>query len=158
MRTARWSPGAVRMTPHPGGRPEPGPPRPSDAEVRAIAAQLVRELRKPPADNPGDRLMAQRHELAPADEEGVDAAVADLLAVDPESTMRAHREAAGEPEPRPWSWALGGGPPERAQDTRRRGGAPPRGPAPRETSADGVSAPRSRPGARRARQSPRRGR
>jgi hypothetical protein len=99
-----------------GGRPEPGTPRPSDAEVRAIAEQLARELGEPPAANPGDRLIAQRHELAPADEERLDAAVVALLAGDPESTMRAHREAAGEPQPRPWSWGLGD-PPERAEDT-----------------------------------------
>jgi hypothetical protein len=99
-----------------GDRPEPGTPRPSDVEIRAIAEQLVRELGEPPAANPGDRLMAQRHELAPADEERVDAAVVALLAGDPESTMRAHRGAAGEPEPRPWSWGLGD-PPERARET-----------------------------------------
>jgi len=72
-----------------------------DAKVSAIAEQLARELGEPPAANPGDRLIAQRHELAPADEERLDAAVVALLAGDPESTMRAHRAAAGEPQPRP---------------------------------------------------------
>jgi hypothetical protein len=96
---------------------EPGEPRLSDAEIRAIAEQLVRELRESPGARPGDRLSAQRHELAPGDEERVDAALVELGAADPEATMRADREAAGEPEPRPRSWALDGNAPERADGT-----------------------------------------
>jgi len=117
MLTARWSPRPVRMASQRGDRPEPGTPRPSDAEVRAIAAQLVRELSEPPAANPGDRLMAQRHELAPADEERLDAAVAALVGIDPGITMRSQREAVGEAEPRPKWWALDGAAPGRAEDT-----------------------------------------
>jgi hypothetical protein len=101
----------------PRGSREPDKPHPSDAEVCAIAEQLVRELGEPAAANPSDRLLAQRHELAPADEERVDAAVVELIAGDPESTVRAQRETAGEPEPRRKRWALEGGTPERAEDT-----------------------------------------
>jgi hypothetical protein len=110
MRTARWSLRPAPIVSQRGDRSEPGTPRPSDAEIRAIAAQLVREFHEPPAGNPGDRLIAQRHELAPAAEERLDAAAAALVGIDPEITMRAQREAVGEAEPRPKWWALDGRP------------------------------------------------
>jgi hypothetical protein len=82
--------------------PAPGAsPRPTDADVRAIAEQLVREVRRPPAASPGAQLSASRHELAPADEERVDDALVALGAADPEDTLRAEREAAGEQAPPP---------------------------------------------------------
>ena len=104
------------MGSQPGGSPERGTPRPNDAEIRAIAEQLVRELREPAGPRPNDRLSAQLHELTPADEERVDEALVALGVVDPEATMRADRLAAGDREPRPRSWALDGRTPERADD------------------------------------------
>ena len=98
-----------------GGPGEQGPSAPlSDAEIRAVAEQLVREVREPTAAGPGKQLSAQQHEFSPADEERVAEAVAALGAADPEGTMRADRQAAGDPEPRPTSWALDGHTPERA--------------------------------------------
>lgn len=71
--------------------------RPTDAEVRGIAEQLVREVREPPAASPGHRASAQAHELSAADEERVDEALVALGAAEPEDTLRAEREAqAGE--------------------------------------------------------------
>ena len=100
---------------------EPVEPRPnarlSDAEIRAIAEQLVREVGEPPSARPGSRLSAQQHELAAADEERVAEALVELDVVGPEATMRADREAAGDREPRPRSWAADGHPPARADDT-----------------------------------------
>ena len=84
--------------------------------MRAIAEQIVRDVDAPPAASPHDRLIAQRHELSPADEERVDAALVALGAADPEVTMRAHREAGGDPVPRPTSWALDGNTPDRTPD------------------------------------------
>jgi hypothetical protein len=88
------------------GSPGPGAPRPSDDEIRAVAAQLAAEHGEQPTASPGSQLSAQEHELAPADEERVSDALAELGAVDPDTGMRAEREAAGEPEPRPTTWAL----------------------------------------------------
>ena len=92
--------------------PAPGGARPSDAEVRAIAERLVREAQEPPSASPGAHLSAAQHELSPADEDRVDAALVALGAADLEDTMRAEREAAGETEPRQKSWALDGHPPD----------------------------------------------
>ena len=100
-----------------GGRDEPHPSaRLSDAEIRAIAQQLVREHQEPPAPRPGERLSSPQHELAAADEERVAEAVAALGAADPAGTMRADRESASEPEPRPASWAFDGRTPATAAD------------------------------------------
>lgn len=104
-------PGGARSHDHVGERA-------SDAEIRAVAEQLVRERGETPAPSPGDQVSGSAHELAPADEERVEAALVALGAVDPENTMRAEREAAGEPEPRPAPAsvlnAARGGPPARA--------------------------------------------
>jgi hypothetical protein len=85
--------------------PEPGVARPSDppsdAEIRAIAERLVREHDRPPPASPNDQLSAPQHELSAADEERVDAALVDLGAADPEDTIRAEREAAGQEAPSP---------------------------------------------------------
>ena len=116
MRPARCSPRPARMESQRAGSPEPGAPRPSDAEIRAIAAQLAGEHGRLPPASPGSQLSAQAHELAPADEERVEAAVVALVAGDPEGTMRAGREATGEPAPRPKWWARDGAPPERAEE------------------------------------------
>ena len=47
------------MASRPPNRPEPGAPRPSDAEIRAIAEQLAREVREPPGASPTGQLLAQ---------------------------------------------------------------------------------------------------
>jgi hypothetical protein len=99
--------------------PTPGEASPSDAEIRAIAEQLVREVAAPPAASPGEGVLAAHHELSPADEERVDAALVALGAVNPEATMRAHREGARESEPRPKSWAFDGDTPESTPDGPR---------------------------------------
>jgi hypothetical protein len=78
--------------------------RPTDAEVRAIAEQLVREVREPPTASPSNRVSARVHELSPAGEERVDNALVALGAVEPEHTLQAERESQeGEPPgaPRP---------------------------------------------------------
>lgn len=67
--------------------------RPTDAEVRAIAAQLAREVSEPPPEDPSTQLSAQDHELAPADEARVDAALLALAPVHPAATLRAEHDA-----------------------------------------------------------------
>ncbi len=101
--------------------PRPVGARRSHAEIRAIAAQLAREVREPPGASPTGQLSAQRYELAPADEERVDDALVAVGAADPEDTMRAEREAAGEATPRPTSWALNGDTPDGTPDGPRKG-------------------------------------
>jgi hypothetical protein len=82
-------------------RPEPGGARPSDAEIRAIAERLVQERDAAPPASPGEHLSAPEHELSPADEERVDGVLVELGAADPEDTIRAEQEAAGEQAPPP---------------------------------------------------------
>lgn len=65
----------------------------SDAEVRAIAERLVQEHRAGPPANPDQQLTAERHELSPADEERVDAVLANVMGLPSELTIRATREA-----------------------------------------------------------------
>ena len=116
-RGAQWQ---VRMRTQQADDGRPGEPHVStplsDAEIRAIAEQLVRELREPPSARPDGPLSAQQHELAPADEERVAEALVALGVVDPASTMRADRQATGDSEPRPRSWALDGQTPARADE------------------------------------------
>ena len=80
------------MTRHPQG-PTPGdapsPLEVSDDEIRAIAERLVQEACATSPASGTHQILAQRHELSPADEERVDAALVALGAVPPESTMRA---------------------------------------------------------------------
>ena len=88
--------GMTDQTSDPTGQRQPAARRPTDEEVRAIAEQLGREAGAPPAASPEHHLSAQKYELAPADEERVDAALVELGAADPEDTIRAEREAAQE--------------------------------------------------------------
>ena len=67
--------------------------RPTDEDVRRIAAQLVREASEPPPADPSTQLSAQQYELASVDEERVDAALVALAAVEPAATVRADHEA-----------------------------------------------------------------
>jgi len=69
-------------------------PRPglSGDEARGIAERLASEAHSAPADPPSD-LLAQRHELPPADEDRVEAALVDLGAARPETTTMAERDA-----------------------------------------------------------------
>lgn len=116
MRTHRdddGGPGEPRPSALPSALPSAPP---SDAEIRAIAEQLVRELREPPPVRPGASVAAQRHELAPADEERVSEALVELGAAAPKATMRADRLAAGDLAPRPRSWGVEGRTPERADE------------------------------------------
>ena len=63
------------------------------AEARAIAARLVQDRRATPPATPDQQFTASRHELSPADEERLDAALADLMGLPSEITIRAAREA-----------------------------------------------------------------
>jgi hypothetical protein len=74
--------GTVRMTPQRAGRPAPGDARPSGAEIRATAERLVRERDRPLGTGPDDELSAAPHELAPADEERIEAALVGSAAGD----------------------------------------------------------------------------
>ena len=71
----------------------PSPHRLSETDVRAIGERLLQEHRTQPPANPDQQLLAQRYELSPADEERVDAALAALVRLPAEGTMRAEREA-----------------------------------------------------------------
>jgi hypothetical protein len=49
---------------------------PTDEEVRDIAAELTRAVRRPPPDDPRDNICSALHELPPEDEDRVIAALA----------------------------------------------------------------------------------
>jgi hypothetical protein len=65
----------------------------TDDEVRAIAEKIAAEADGRAPENPKERLIAQQHELPPADEERVDDALVALYGLDPEISLRAEREA-----------------------------------------------------------------
>lgn len=68
----------------------------TDQQAAEIAERLVKELREPPPATPGDRLLAQQHELPPELEARVEAALVERGVVPPETTEAAQREP---PEP-----------------------------------------------------------
>ena len=110
--------------------PEPEPARRSDAEIRQIAEQLVRESGASSAPRPSNSVSAAQHELSPADEERVEEALVALGAIDPESTLRAEREAIADPTPNrsragpePTSASSAEHPREQAQPTAAHGQA-----------------------------------
>ncbi len=84
------------MTSERAGSPDPGGPRPNDAEIRAIAEQLVREHGQPPPASPGNQRSTPEHALAPADEERVEDAFVAPGSFDVANTTRAD-EAPGGP-------------------------------------------------------------
>jgi hypothetical protein len=55
-------------------------PRPTDAQIRAIARRIARAVRRPPPDDQSTWLLARAQELAPEDEDRVEAALAALRA------------------------------------------------------------------------------
>jgi hypothetical protein len=61
-----------------GPQRDPRRPRPTDAEVREIAAAIARAVRRPPPDDPRDNICSVMHELPPEDEDRVIAAFATL--------------------------------------------------------------------------------
>jgi hypothetical protein len=63
-----------------GPQRDPRGPPPTDAEVRQIAAAIVRALRRPPPDDPRDNICSVINELPPEDEDRVIAALAALWA------------------------------------------------------------------------------
>jgi hypothetical protein len=65
--------------PHAPQEPEAAP-RPTDAEIRALAWRIVRAVRRPPPDDQSRWLLSKSQELAPDDEAGVEAALAALRA------------------------------------------------------------------------------
>ena len=78
-------------TARPAGDQSPEYHHPTDADVDAIAAELIREADLPPASGPALEISASAHELAPADEERVEDAIVRLGYADPEDTGRAQR-------------------------------------------------------------------
>jgi hypothetical protein len=50
-------------------------PRPTDAEVRFIARRIARGVRRPPPDDQSRWLLSKARELAPEDEDRVEAAL-----------------------------------------------------------------------------------
>ena len=55
-------------------------PRPTDAQIRAIARRIARAVRRPPPDDQSTWLLAKAQELAPDDEDRVEAALDALRA------------------------------------------------------------------------------
>jgi hypothetical protein len=55
-------------------------PRPTDAEIRAVARRIARAVRRPPPDDQSSWLLAKAQEFAPEDEARVEAALEALRA------------------------------------------------------------------------------
>jgi len=77
----------------------PSPRSPSDAEILAIAEQLVRAYGARASADADDRPSAPRSALSPVDEKRVDAALVALAALPPERTIRAESAAGLHTDP-----------------------------------------------------------